>query len=123
MGLISFLEIVYVAFNASLDGGTKIALILDTVATKDNQKILGVVDLLLLTVNGSVKREVFKYELVLKNELDESKPMPKPMHDAVEKQILTDKEEVKEGKISGDCHPSSSTTSQISSYIRSNWYV
>ena len=54
---------------------SEILLILDTVAFEHKLKILGVVDLLLSTVNGSVKREVFKYELVLENELDENKPM------------------------------------------------
>ena len=31
--------------------------------------------MLLTTVNGPVKKEVFKYEVVWKNELDDSKPI------------------------------------------------
>ena len=37
-------------------------------------KIIGVVDLILSTVNGSVKHDVFKYHIPFKNEEDPDKP-------------------------------------------------
>ena len=45
----------YVAINALLDGGSEVTLILDSVASECNLKILGVVDLVLSTVSGNIK--------------------------------------------------------------------
>ena len=38
-------------------------------------KILGVVDLVLSTVSGNIKKEVFKYEIILKNEENPADPI------------------------------------------------
>ena len=65
----------YVAINALLDGGSEVTLILDSVASECNLKILGVVDLVLSTVSGNIKKEVFKYEIVLKNEENPADPI------------------------------------------------
>ena len=68
-------ETVYIACNALLDRGSEVTWILDSIAARNNFKIIGVVDLILSTINGSVKPEVFKYEVIFKNEAYPTNPI------------------------------------------------